>query len=79
MQGEVSETEAVELQLVVRLEPDPDLLSLTAWAPVTPQVAGTLLTMGLVTILMAATQTRPGASPTLGVRSSFDIVGELSS
>ena len=50
MPGEVSETVAAELQVVVRLEPggepDLDLLSLTAWAPVTPQVAGTLLTMG---------------------------------
>ena len=49
----------------------PTLLSLTAWASVTPQVAATLFTLALVTILMAATQTRAGASLTLGVRSSF--------
>lgn len=49
----------------------PTLLSLTAWAPATPQVSATLFTLALVTILMAATQTRAGASLTLGVRSSF--------
>jgi len=49
----------------------PTLLSLTAWAPATPQVAATLFTLALVTILMAATRTRAGASLTLGVRSSF--------
>ena len=33
----------------------PTLLSLTAWASATPQVAATLFTLALVTILMAAT------------------------